>query len=113
MGFPGSSAGEESACNADLGSIPGLGRSPGEGTSYPLQFSGLENSIDCILHWVAKWDMSEQLSLSDMTRCSRVLLVHFLPQTNICHFSKKPFQLTELRQTHIYVDMGSINLIYL
>ena len=42
-------AGKESACNvADLGSTPGLGRSPGEGYSYPLQYSGLENSMDCI-----------------------------------------------------------------
>ena len=45
LGFPCGSAGEESACNAgDLGSIPGLGRSPGEGKGYPLQYSGLENS---------------------------------------------------------------------
>ena len=44
-GFPGGSAGKESACNArDLGSIPALGRSPGEGNGYPLQYSGLENS---------------------------------------------------------------------
>ena len=49
------SAGKESACNAwDLGSIPGLGRSPGEGKGYPLQYSGLENSMDCIVHGVAK-----------------------------------------------------------
>ena len=49
LGFPGGSAGEESACNAgDLGSIAGLGRSPGEGNGYPLQYSGLENPIDCI-----------------------------------------------------------------
>ena len=54
-GFPCGSAGEESACNArDLGSIPGLGRSPGEGTGYPLQYSGLENSMDCIVHGVSK-----------------------------------------------------------
>ena len=47
MGFPGGSDGEESACNAgDLGSIPGLGRSPGEGKGYPLQYSCLENSMD-------------------------------------------------------------------
>ena len=46
-GFPGGSAGKESACNAgDLGSIPGLGRSPGEGNGYPLQDSCLENSMD-------------------------------------------------------------------
>ena len=38
----------------DLGSIPGLGRSPGEGKSYQLQYSGLENSMDCIVHEVAK-----------------------------------------------------------
>ena len=45
LGFSGGSAGKESACNAgDLGLIPGLGRSHGEGTSYPLQYSGLENS---------------------------------------------------------------------
>ena len=44
-----------SACNAgDLGSIPGLGRSPGEGKGYPLQYSGLENSMDCVVHGVAK-----------------------------------------------------------
>ena len=46
-GFPHGSAGKESACNAgDLGSIPGLGRSPGEGKVYQLQYSGLENSMD-------------------------------------------------------------------
>ena len=55
LGFPCSSAGKESACNAgDLGLIPGLGRSPGEGNGYPLQYSGLENSMDCIVHGVAK-----------------------------------------------------------
>ena len=48
------SVGEESACNmGDLGSIPGLGRSPGEGKGYPLQYSGPENSTDCIAHGVA------------------------------------------------------------
>ena len=46
-GFPGGSEDEESACSVgDLGSIPGLARSPGEGNSYPLQYSGLENSMD-------------------------------------------------------------------
>ena len=47
--FPDSSAGKESACSAGaLCSIPGLGRSPGEGKSYPLQYSSMENSMDCI-----------------------------------------------------------------
>ena len=55
LGFPDGSAGKESACNVgDLGWIPGLGRSPGEGKDYPLQYSGLENSMDCIVHEVAK-----------------------------------------------------------
>jgi len=54
-GFPDNSVGKESACNAgDVGSIPGLGRSPGEGRGYPLQYSGLEISMDCIVHGVAK-----------------------------------------------------------
>ena len=55
LGFPCGSAGKESACNAgDLGSIPGLGRSPGEEKGFPLQYSGPENSMDCIVHRVAK-----------------------------------------------------------
>ena len=55
MGCPDGSAGKESACSAvDLGLIPGLGRSPREGKGYPLQCSGLENSMDCIVHGVAK-----------------------------------------------------------
>ena len=55
MGFPCGSAGKESACNAgDLGSIPGLGRSPGEGKGYPLHYSGLKNSMDSIVHRVTK-----------------------------------------------------------
>ena len=54
-GFPGGSAGKESTCNVgDLGLIPGLGRSPGEGNSYSLQYSGLENSMDCIVPGVAE-----------------------------------------------------------
>ena len=55
MGFSDSSVGKESACNAgDLGLIPGLGRSPGEGKSYAFQYSGLENSMDCLVHGVSK-----------------------------------------------------------
>ena len=55
QGFPCNSAGKETACNArDLGLIPGLGRSPGEGKGYPLQYSCLENFMDCIVHGVTK-----------------------------------------------------------
>ena len=65
-GFPGGSAGKDSACSVgDLSSIPGLGRSPGEGNGYPLQYSGLENSMDCVSPWGQKEsDMTERLSLS-------------------------------------------------
>ena len=53
--FPGISDGKESDCNeGDLGSISGLGKSPGEGTGYRLYYSGLEDSMDCIVHEVAK-----------------------------------------------------------
>ena len=53
--FPGGPADKESACNVgDLGLTPGLGRSPGEGKGYPLQCSGLENPMNCIVHGFAK-----------------------------------------------------------
>ena len=55
MAFPCGSAGKEAACNVgDLGSIPGMGSSPGEGESYPLQYSGLENFMNCIVHGIAQ-----------------------------------------------------------
>ena len=63
-GFPCGSACKESACNVgDLGSIPGLGRSPGEGKGYPLQYSGLENRMDCVVHGVAESDTTGGLFL--------------------------------------------------
>ena len=67
LGFPRGSAGKESTCHVgDLGSIPELGRSPGKGKGYPLQYSGLENSMDYIYSpWGRKEsDMTERLSLS-------------------------------------------------
>ena len=64
LSFPCGSAGKESACNeGDLGKVPGLGLSPGEGKGYPFQYSGLENSMD-IVHGVAELDGTEQLSLT-------------------------------------------------
>ena len=60
-----SSAGKESACNAgDLGSIPGLGRSPAEGKGYPLQYSGLENSMDYSPCGLKELDRTKRLSVS-------------------------------------------------
>ena len=64
------SAGQESSCNmGHLGLIPGLRQSPGEGNGYPLQYSGLENSMDCIVHVYSPWgckesDTTAQLSIS-------------------------------------------------
>ena len=59
-GFPGGSDGKESTCNVGgLGSIPGLGRSPGEGKGSPLRYPGLENPMDCAVHGVAESDTTE------------------------------------------------------
>ena len=64
MGFPCGSAGKESACNeGDLVSIPGLGSSPGERKGYPLQYSGLENSMDYSPWGLKESDKIESLSL--------------------------------------------------
>ena len=64
LGFHCGSAGKESSCNVgDLGLIPGLGRSPGEGKRYPLQYSDLENAMDCVVHGGHKEsDSTEPLS---------------------------------------------------
>ena len=75
-GFSGGSGGKASACSAgDLGSIPRLGRSPGEGKGYPLQYSGLENSMD---HTVAK----SQTRLSDL---------HFSLSQHSCRKGAPPY----------------------
>ena len=65
LDFPSGSPGKKSACNAgDLGLILRLGRSPGEGKGYPLQYSGLlENSMDDRVHGVVESDTTERLSL--------------------------------------------------
>ena len=69
------SAGKESTCNVrDPGSIPGLGRSPREGKGYPLQYSGLENSMDCIVHrvtksWTQLWKILQEMGIPDHLTC--------------------------------------------
>ena len=76
MGFPGGSAGKESAHNVgDLGSIPELGRSPGEGKGYPLEYSGLENSMDYTVHGVTK----SQTRLSDFHFQVLLIFVKLFP----------------------------------
>ena len=93
--FPGSSAGKESSCNMGNPSlIPGLGRSPGKGNSHPLQYSGLESSVNCIVHGVAK----SQAWLSDF------------------HFKKQKLALILLNiywtdYLHEYITYNSRNMI--
>ena len=89
--FPCGSAGKESAYNlGDLGSVSGLGRSPGEGKGYPLQYSGLENSMDCIVHGVQRvrhdWATFAFLCLYllDMN------LDYLLLETCLLHFCRPP-----------------------
>ena len=87
LGFLYGSAGKESAHKVgDLGSIPGLGRSPGEGKGYPLQYSGLENSMDYIVHGVAK----SRTRLSDF---------HF-------HISQMPIKIQLNKSTVTYSCIG-------
>ena len=82
LGFPCGSVGYQSAHSAgELGSIPGLGRSPTEGNGYPLQYSGLENSMDCIVHGVAK----SRTRLSDFHFVTSILLWRALhPACCVC-----------------------------
>ena len=75
------SAGRESACSSgDLGSIPESGRSPGEGKGYPLQYSGLENSMDCVIHGVTK----------SQTRLSNFHLSVQVNMIAVCSLKNKP-----------------------
>ena len=70
LSFPCSLAGKESTSNAgDLGSVPGLGRFSGEGKGCPLQYSGLENSMDCMVHGVTKsWTWLSHFYRSPLTQ---------------------------------------------
>ena len=104
QGFPGGLAGKQSACNAgDLGSIPGLRRSTGEGNGYPLQYSGLENSMDCIVHGVTKsqtgpsdFHLHEQLSLNFFFLMRTSLMVQRLG-LRVCKEGVLPLQGIRIR----------------
>ena len=85
--FPGSSVGKESACNAgDLGSTPGLGRYPGEGNSYPLQYSGLETSMDR-----GAWQATVLGVAKSQTQLSDFNFIHF---TSLCLLGDHPSALS-------------------
>ena len=86
LGFPCGSAGEESACNAgDLGSIPGLGRCPGGGNSYPLQYSGLENSMDRGTAGCSSWSRKE---LDTTERLTHTHHTHESVLNSLCHIAR-------------------------
>ena len=100
------SAGKESACNVgDLGSIPGLGRSPGEGKGFPLQYSGLQNSKDCIVHgfqrvgpWLSKF---HSIHFAYFKRHNTFLHLSVKKESNLKNqlmADKFPWEL----QTHVY-----------
>ena len=97
MGFPSGSEVKASACNAgDLGSIPGLGRSPGEGNGNPLQYSCLENPMDggawwATVHRVAK----SRTQLSDFTH----IYIYIWPHHMVCRDSINSFLNRD--QTHV------------
>ena len=108
LGFPCSSAGKESTCNAgDLCLIPGFGRSPVEGKGYPFQYSGLENSMNCIVHGFVK----SQTRLSNF-HCH--LMVHQFSSVTqscltLCNAMNRStpghpvhHQLPEFTQTHVH-----------
>ena len=85
MGFLGGSAGKESTCKVgDLGSIPGLGRPPGEGNGYPLQYFGLENSVDSTVHEITK----SQTRSSDFhfTSLTVLAIIYFVFNQNSVYF---------------------------
>ena len=118
-GFPGVSPGKESACSAgDLGLTPRLGRSPGEGKGYPLQYSGLENSMDCRVHGVTKsWKWLNNFHLYSFTHAPFFLSLHhqlfplldlfhqptiniFLLKSYFFHFKRKNILLVPLLSSY-------------
>ena len=105
LGFPYGSAGNESTCTAgDMGSIPGLGRSPGERKGYPLQYSGLENSMGWIVHGVAK--SRTQLSDFHVTSLCVCVCVH---RSAFWDFNLEDNDLTLLST----MDLGSMEVLLL
>ena len=121
VGFPCGSAGKESTRNTgDLSSIPGLGRSPGERKGYPLQYSGLESSMDCIVHGIAQSrpQLSDLYSLhpgglSSLTLCPSPACFPVSSVPRLCRILCDPMgcstpgfpvlhHLPEFAQTHVH-----------
>ena len=93
MGFPGVSVGKESACNAgDPGSVPGLGRSPGEGSGYPLQYSCLENSMDIrSLVGYSPWGRKESDTTEQLALALLRFFMRYLDKSRVLFFTLKSY----------------------
>ena len=89
----------------DLGSIPGLGKSPGEGKGYSPQYSGLENSVDCIVHGVAK----SQIQLNDIHFHFLILTVN-IERNDIVDIEKKVILVLSPRLEKFKVKSGKLPL---
>ena len=116
LGFPDGSDSKESTCNAgDLGSIPGLGRSPGEGKDQPLQYSGLENSMDCKVHGVDEQsDMTFYSSLLTSARSSylsegcQMVIIQFHYSFHICQLAFNYKEDLAFSFMHLFIILGHI-----
>ena len=106
LAFPCGSAGKESACNAgDLGLIPGFGRSP---QGYPLQYSGLENAMDCIVHRVTRSRiLTERFSLSIMQNQKHCKCSFKYQVNGMRWLFYLPWQGTEYNLKHSLINKGS------
>ena len=125
LGFHCGSSGKESACHAgDLSSIPGLGRSPGERKGYPLQYSGLENPMDSIVHGVTKsltqqsnfylsWDMEYYSSVlySKTLLCIHPVYTswhHLTPNSQ----TTSPPHRSQVCSLHLWVSFSFVDKLY-
>ena len=101
MGFPCGSAGKESACNVgDLGLIPGLEDPLEKGKGHPLQYSDLENSMDCIIHGVVK----------SQTQLSNHQSLHFPPLDLIAIFKKMEINFPKSNAMRLYVNTRNMSM---
>ena len=106
MGFPGGSAGKETTFNVgDLSLIPELEKAPGEGRGYPLQYSGLENYIGCVVHGVAKsWTRPSDFHFHFFPTLSQKPLTRSRqPLSKVCSVSRSPNVSKEARNVDFYV----------
>ena len=112
LGFPCGSAGKESACNVgDLGLIPGLGRSPGEGKGYPLQYFGLENSMHSIAYGVAKsWTGLSDFHFHVSFYSAWIIFMFFLNSIFIIWLLSYLFLFLSHQSRHRSLQAANVNL---